>query len=68
MSGSAQNDVLNLISEALAALVHSAAILRLASMEASQQELATELWRQAKAVEELVDPLGRLGKGASTSV
>ncbi|MGA2358641.1 MAG: hypothetical protein ABSF66_06550 [Terriglobales bacterium] len=46
-----------LILEATATLKHGAAILRLASMETGKQETATDLWRRAKAVEKLVEPI-----------
>jgi hypothetical protein len=50
----------DLIREATATLQHGAAILRLASMETSKQETATDLWRRAKAVEKLVEPIKQL--------
>jgi len=46
-----------LVKEAAATLNHGAAILRLASMEAAEHDAATDLWRRAKAVEELARPL-----------
>ena len=56
----------DLIREATATLQHGAAILRLASMETSKQETATDLWRRAKAVEKLVEPLVATSRLQST--
>jgi hypothetical protein len=50
----------DLLREATATLHHGAAILRLASMEIGEQKAATELWRSAKAVEQLIEPIEEL--------
>lgn len=47
------SEVETLLTEASATLEHGAALFRLAAMEADEQEIATALWRHAKAIQSL---------------